>query len=89
VTVNAHCVSSDECIAALVHAGFEMRERSCGSTTLVRGDELLLVPDEEILSTESLEAVLSRAGLSYERLLELLGEEPTSIEVLLAIDGIG
>lgn len=70
-------VSADEVIWALLHAGFEIRERREGVLVLASGWHVVEVPAMARLLPGDLFGILSQAGLSYSELLERLAEAPT------------
>jgi predicted RNA binding protein YcfA (HicA-like mRNA interferase family) len=67
-------VSGQECIAALVRAGFSVR-RQQSSHIILRRDEpfaQIVVPDHRELDKGTLRAILRQADVSIERFIELL-----------------
>jgi len=69
-------------VDALCSEGFRVAQRCRGSTTLSRGPHVIIVPDVLMLPCPVLDAILSEADVTYSRLFALLGEEPTSTEVV-------
>lgn len=77
-----HSVSSEECIATLRREGFELIERNGASVRLVRGGRAVVIPNQRLLPTSTLDSILASADLSHGRFFELLCDEPTSTDVV-------
>lgn len=56
-------------MGALEHAGFRVKHRLTGLTTLARDRRTVVVPGVAALSADMLVAILRSAGLSYTELL--------------------
>jgi hypothetical protein len=65
-------VSSDECVRALLLAGFRVCPRVPGRTILEYGYRRIEVPDGLILSPEVLDAVLRAAHVSRTEFVDLV-----------------
>jgi hypothetical protein len=70
-------VSGVECVEALTMAGFAVIARTDLRTTLVRGDQVVMVPDVPFVAPEDLTEILATAGIAYPDFLDLLSEAPT------------
>jgi hypothetical protein len=70
-------ISGAECVLALILAGFRVERRAAGRTVLMRGDQVVVVPEVLVLSRTLLESILAEAELTHDRFLELLAEETT------------
>jgi hypothetical protein len=70
-------VSTEECVEALVRAGFALTSRVNGNAALEKERRVVQVPDAGILSPEDLTEVLRASGIAYSDFLDLLSECPT------------
>lgn len=70
-------ISCDECVDALVLAGFRVVRRTAQAVVLERGLRTVLVPREPRLAPECVESILVQANLAWRKFTELLGEVPT------------
>jgi hypothetical protein len=70
-------ISGAECVVALILAGFRVKRRAAGRTVLMRGAQVVVVPEVLVLSRTILEGILSDADITHDRFLALLAEETT------------
>jgi hypothetical protein len=70
-------VSTDECVEALVRAGFAVTSRRDGSAALQKERRTVRVPDGGILPPEALTEILRASGIAYSDFLDLLSDCPT------------
>jgi hypothetical protein len=75
-------ISGAECIEVLCCEGFQIAARCPGSTTVMRGLRVIVVPDVVVLPLTVLDAILQEADVSSKRFFALLAVEPTSQEVV-------
>ena len=67
-------MSGADCVRALEASGFNVRARSSGITTLVRGGRMVVVPEVAELTADLLHAILRSAGLSMTELYGALAQ---------------
>jgi hypothetical protein len=83
VTVDSSfSISGAECVDALCCEGFKVAARRPGSTTVIRGLHVIVVPDVVVMPPSVLDAILEEADISSRRFFALLADEPTSLEVV-------
>ena len=75
-------ISCDECVDALVLAGFRVVRRTSQAVVLERGLRSLLVPRGAYLAPESVESILVQANMPLRRFTELLSEVPTRPDLM-------
>ena len=61
-------ITGDACVEALLRAGFRIRTNGHGIATLVRGKNVVMVPDLEVLEPALLRAIVRSSGLTREEL---------------------
>ena len=80
----AHCccveedktITGDACVEALLRAGFRIRSNGNGIAILVRGTNVVMVPDLEGIEPALMHAILRSAGLTREELDAHLQHHP-------------
>jgi hypothetical protein len=75
-------ISCDECVDALVLAGFRVVRRTTQAVVLERGLRSILVPRGVCLPPESVESILVQANMPLRRFAELLSEVPTRPDLM-------
>lgn len=75
-------ISCDECVDALVLAGFRVVRRTSQAVVLERGLRSILVPRCAYLAPESVESILVQANMPLRRFTELLSEVPTRPDLM-------
>ena len=74
-------ISGADCVDALCCEGFRVAARRAGSTTVMRGLHVIVVPDVVVMPPAVVDAILEEADISSRRFFALLADEPTSTEV--------
>jgi len=82
-------ISGEECVHALVLAGFRIVRFAPGHTFLQHGSKLTIVPDSLFLSEGALHAILDDVGLSHATFINLLDDEPTLQDVTAQLEPTG
>ena len=76
-------ISCDECVDALVLAGFRVVRRTSQAVVLERGLRSILVPRTAYLAPDSIESILAQANMPLRRFTELLSEVPTRPDLMI------